>query len=54
VECAARVFMKEMLGAAAATLIPVIATAFLAIPYTLGAAPGADRSNVAAMDGHLS
>ncbi len=38
------VFIRQYLGAVALALLPVLLTAFLAIPYHLGAHPGEARA----------
>lgn len=49
-----RQFIQEFTGVALASLVPVILTAFLSIPISLGANPGEPRVPTAGLDRHMS
>jgi hypothetical protein len=51
---ALRRFIHEVAGVALASLIPVILTAFLSIPFNLGAHPGEPRVPTPGLDRHMS
>jgi hypothetical protein len=38
-----RVFVRQIMSAVAAALVPVVLIAFLSIPYSLGGHPGEER-----------
>lgn len=50
----AKHFVKQLLGTSAATLVLVIAVAFLSIPYSLGGHPGEPRPADTILEHHLS
>ena len=50
----AQLFLKQLLGTTAATLVVVIAVAFLTIPDTLGGHPGEPRPVDTTLEHHLS
>lgn len=51
---ALRLFVREYLGIVFAALLPVIATAFLSIPFNLGAHPGEPRAIETSIDRHMT
>jgi hypothetical protein len=49
-----RMFLREFLGVVLATLIPVILTAFMTMPYILQGHPGEKPLNEVAVLRHLT
>jgi len=49
-----RLFLREYLGIVFAALVPVVMTAFLSIPVSLGGHPGEPRIAAALTDQHMS
>jgi len=49
-----RQFIQEFTGVALASLVPVVLTAFLSIPLSLGAHPGETRAPTPGLDRHMS
>ena len=49
-----RPFMRQFTGVVLASLVPVILTAFLSIPLSLGAHPGETRAPSPGLDRHMS
>ena len=49
-----KLFLRQFIGVVAATLLPVIAVAFLSWPLILGGHPGEPRPAAAMSDGHPS
>ncbi|MEO8118567.1 MAG: hypothetical protein ABI606_04495 [Rhodoferax sp.] len=49
-----RIFVSEFAGVVLATLVPVILTAFLSIPVTLGGHPGEPRTAQALTNTHMT
>lgn len=47
-------FLSEYLGVVAATLVPVVLTAFLSMPMVLGFHPGERRTAATPADYHLT
>jgi hypothetical protein len=48
------VFVRQLAGAVAAALIPVVLIAFCSIPYSLGGHPGEARSIEVATPRHMT
>ena len=46
--------INQFIGVVAATLVPVILTAFLSMPYTLGGHPGEERAHDALSVHHMT
>jgi hypothetical protein len=51
---ALRNFTRQYLGVVFLTLVPVVLTAFLSIPYTLRGHPGDDRSAMSTVSTHMT
>ena len=49
-----RVFVRQLVGAVAAALVPVVLVAFWSIPYSLGGHPGEARSVGMATPTHMT
>lgn len=49
-----RPFIHQFTGVVLASLVPVILTAFLSIPLSLGAHPGEPRAPTPGLDRHMS
>jgi len=49
-----RVFVRQLAGAVAAALVPVVLIAFWSIPYSLGGHPGEARSVGMAAPRHMT
>jgi hypothetical protein len=47
-------FVRQYLGVVLASLVPVVLTAFLSIPFTLGGNPGDVRSAQAEASAHMT
>lgn len=51
---ALHVFIRQYIGIVCAALLPVIVTAFLSIPLSLGGHPGEPRTVDAPIDRHMT
>jgi hypothetical protein len=49
-----RLFIRQFLGVVLMTLVPVILTAFLSLPYILRFHPGEDRGNAIPVARHMT
>lgn len=49
-----RVFVRQVIGAVAAALVPVVLVAFWSIPYSLGGHPGEERGIDTATARHMT
>jgi hypothetical protein len=49
-----RTFLREFVGVVLASLVPVIAVAFLSVPLALGGHPGEQRSATATVWQHMT
>ncbi len=49
-----RLFIRQFAGVVLATLVPVILTAFMSIPVTLGGHPGEARAANALLTQHMT
>jgi hypothetical protein len=47
-------FIRQYLGVVCATLVPVVLTAFLSIPLSLGSSPGEIDSAAAPLERHMT
>lgn len=51
---ALRSFTRQYVGVVLLTLVPVVLTAFLSIPYSLSRHPGDERSAMSTLSTHMT